>query len=254
MSDATGWQPLIRSRAWEQVVDRVEKKILSGELRIGDRLPPERDLAAMLGVSRAAVREALRVLEAHGVLRRPQVGTGRDSGSVIAGTPTTGLARLLRVHVALSNFDLDEITEARIALERASVSLAASHATEDDLARMHELLERMEDNTLSRDRFNDLDTDFHTALAEAADNRLLTALTTAIREAIRHTLLHAFERLTDADAVLNVLRHQHRSLHEAVAQGDATRAADEVDRHIRGFHRIASLTLGRSTPGTPPAG
>ena len=253
MPEATGWQPLIRSRAWEQVVDRVEEKILSGELRIGDRLPPERDFASMLGVSRAAVREALRVLEAHGVLHRPRVGTGRDSGSVIAGTPTTGLSRLLRVHVALSNFDLDEITEARVALERASASLAASQATERDLARMRELLDRMDDETLPRDRFNDLDTDFHMALAEAADNRLVTALTTAIRGAIRHTLLHAFEQLADADAVLNALRRQHRSLYEAVAQGDADRAADEVDRHIRGFHRIASHTLNRSMPRTPPA-
>ena len=84
------WQPLPRARTYELVLDRIEEQIRSGQLSVGDRLPPERDLAAMLGVSRAAIREALRVLEAQGVLLKPQVGTGPESGSIIADTPGAG--------------------------------------------------------------------------------------------------------------------------------------------------------------------
>ncbi|MER7084163.1 FadR/GntR family transcriptional regulator, partial [Saccharopolyspora kobensis] len=62
--DRAGWRPVARSRTYELVIDRIEEQIVSGQLGVGDRLPPERDLAQMLGVSRAAVREAFRALEA----------------------------------------------------------------------------------------------------------------------------------------------------------------------------------------------
>ncbi|WP_049564095.1 FadR/GntR family transcriptional regulator [Streptomyces sp. SBT349] len=247
MPEAADWQPLSRTRAHEHVLGQIEEKIVSGVLRVGDRLPPERDLAAMLGVGRGAVREALRVLESQGVLRRPRVGTGPDAGSVIAGTPGTGLAPLIRIHAALASFDLSEITEARVALERAAVALAASQAGPDHVSRMARLLERMDDPALPREEFNDLDTAFHMLLAEAASNRLITALTTAIRGAIRPTLLNAFGRLEHADAVLDRLRREHRALYEAVANGEGGLAADLVERHIRAFHQTAGEAL--DTPG-----
>ncbi|MBB1242255.1 FadR family transcriptional regulator [Streptomyces durbertensis] len=241
MSQASGWQQLSRARTYELVLDQVEEKIVSGELRVGDRLPPERDLASALGVSRPAVREALRVLEAQGVLRRPQVGTGRDSGSIIAGTPSIGLSRLLRIHVALSNFDLGEIVEARITMERASVTLAASDATPKDLAQMRYLLDRMDDESVTREEFNDLDTEFHVALAEAAGNRLIATMTTAIRGAIRHDLLNVFSLLTDWETVAGRLRADHRRIYEAVEAGDGKAAADRVEEHIRGFYQDVAL-------------
>ncbi|WP_406040929.1 FadR family transcriptional regulator [Micromonospora sp. NBC_00898] len=244
MTAAADWQPLSRSRTYELVLDQIEEQIQAGRLTVGDRLPPERELAALLGVSRAAVREALRVLEAQGVLRRPQVGTGPESGNIIAGMPSTGLTRLLRVHVALSNFPLEDVVEARITMERGSARLAAAHATPEHLARMRELLDRMDDPSLPREEFNDLDTEFHVVMAEAAGNRLITDLTTALRNALGHDLLRAFGKLDDWDTTAAVLRRDHHAVYEAVVDGDGEKAAARVENHIRDFYRKMSDKMG----------
>jgi GntR family transcriptional regulator, transcriptional repressor for pyruvate dehydrogenase complex len=139
MAGPEDWEPVARSRTYELVLTRVEQLIHDGRLRVGDRLPPERELSELLGVSRAAVREALRVLEAQGALR-PRVGTGPDSGNVIAAMPGAGLTQFLRLHIALAHFPLDDVVEARAVLERSSARLAAERARSEDLARMRELL------------------------------------------------------------------------------------------------------------------
>jgi GntR family transcriptional repressor for pyruvate dehydrogenase complex len=236
MGNPGPWQPLTRSRTYELVLDQIEEQILAGQLGVGDRLPPERDLATMLGVSRAAIREALRVLEAQGVLGRPQVGTGPESGSIIADLPSIGLSRLLRLHVALANFPLDDVVEARTTLERASARLAASNATPEHLAQLRHTLDQMAGPDLPRDPFNDLDTEFHVVLAEAAGNRLVADMTIALRNAMRHTLLQMFEAAEDWPATRSKLLGEHRGVYEAGAAGDGAAAADRVEAHIRGFY------------------
>ena len=236
MSTSADWQPLARSRTYELVLDQIEEQILSGNLGVGDHLPPERELAARLGVSRAAIREALRVLEAQGVLGRPQVGTGPDSGNVIADLPRIGLSRLLRLHVALTNFPLTDVVEARTTLERASARLAAANATAEQHATMRGTLDRMAGAEVSREEFNDLDTDFHVTLAEAAGNRLVADMTIALRNAMRHTLLQIFDTVEDWAATRGRLLAEHTGIYEAVRAGDAQAAADRVEAHIRDFY------------------
>lgn len=248
------WRPLARSRTYELVLDQIEDQILAGRLNVGDRLPPERELASALGASRAAIREALRVLEAQGVLRRPKVGTGPESGSVIAGTPTAGLSRMLRLHLALARFPVADVVEARVTMERASAGLAASRATPDDLARLREALTLMDDPEITREAFNDLDTDFHVVLAEAAGNRLVTDMTIALRNAMRHTLLQMFEAIDDWPAVSDRLRREHHGVYDAVRRHDPAAAADLVESHIRDFYHVTpQATPPGDGRGEPPA-
>ncbi|MER5639110.1 FadR/GntR family transcriptional regulator [Kitasatospora sp. NPDC002227] len=236
MTDSA-WEPVPRTRTYELVLARIEEQFLTGRLRVGDRLPPERELVELLGVSRAAIREALRVLEAQGVVRS-KVGTGPDSGTVIAALPSEGLTQLLRLHLALANFPLADVFEARASLERSSARLAAEHATPGQLARLRELLARMDEPGLTREEFNDADTAFHVALAEAAGNRLVTDLTVAVRGAVRHTILGAFRQLPDWEAEVARLRAEHHAIHRAVAEADADRAGELVEAHVRGFHQV----------------
>lgn len=233
---APGWRPVARSRTYELVIDRVEEQILTGQLRVGDRLPAERDLASMLGVSRAAVREAIRALEAQGVLRMA-VGTGPDSGTTVADMPSAALTRLLRLHVALANFPAPHVVEARIMLERQSARNAAARATEAELNDMAAVLDEMDDPALDRERFNDLDTDFHVAVAEAGGNRLIADMTIAIRDSMRRPLLEAFQQLGPKwSKIANGLRHDHRAIHNALLARDSDLAADRVENHIREFY------------------
>lgn len=244
MTGPDDWEPVARSRTYELVLTRIERLIHDGRLRVGDRLPPERELAEMLGVSRAAIREALRVLEAQGALR-PRVGTGPESGNVIAAMPGAGLTQFLRLHIALAHFPLDDVVEARAVLERSSAKLAAERAGADDLARIREQLDRMDAEGLPREVFNDCDTDFHVAIAEAAGNRLVADLTVSVRNAVRETLLTVFHRVEDWEAVARRLRAEHHAIYEAVAAGQAERAGEAVEAHIRSVHReivIPSLT------------
>lgn len=245
MAGPDDWEPVTRSRTYELVLTRIEQLILDGRLRVGDRLPPERELSEMLGVSRAAIREALRVLEAQGALR-PRVGTGPDSGNVIAVMPGAGLTQFLRLHIALAHFSLDDVVEARAVLERSSARLAAERADAEDLARMRERLDRMDEVGLPREAFNDCDTDFHVAIAEAAGNRLVADLTVSVRNAVRQTLLTVFHRVGDWEAVAARLRAEHRAIYDAVAAGEAEAAGEAVEAHIRSVHRdivIPSLAL-----------
>lgn len=233
------WKPLTRVRTYELVLERIETQIVCGSLRAGERLPPERELATMFGVSRPAVREALRILESQGVVRS-QVGTGPDAGTTIQQLPSDALARLLRVHVALGSFPLEDVVETRVALERASVALACRRARPQHLARMRADLLAMDEPEVDRRTFNELDTSFHVALAEAGGNRLMADVTRAIRESMRLPILASLSALPDAGdvgwpSIRDGLRADHHAILAAVETGAAETAAGRVEAHIRDF-------------------
>ncbi|AKT51547.1 FadR/GntR family transcriptional regulator [Arsenicicoccus sp. oral taxon 190] len=230
-------------KAYESVIHHVESGILDGSLKVGSHLPPERDLAMQLGVSRSAVREAIRALEAQGVVASA-VGAGKDAGTRITDRRTRALSRLLRLHVALAKYPVDEVVEARVALERSSVVLAARHLHADQQARLREILDRMADPAVSQDEFNELDTAFHVVMAEVGRNDLMTDMTVAVRESLRRPILDAERSLADWAAFRAELQQHHEAIYEAVVAKDEGRAADLVDAHIRAAYAILPITLG----------
>ena len=233
------WLPVPRVRTYELVLERIESQIASGALRAGERLPPERELASLLGVSRPAVREALRILEAQGAVRS-QVGNGPGSGTTIDRVPSDALTRLLRLHVSLGSFELEDVIETRVALERSSVVLACHNAGAQDLARMQAALLAMDAKEVDRETFNQSDTEFHLALADAGGNRLMSDLTRAIRESVRMPILASLSAMpktgkTSWPRVRDGLRADHHAIFAAVEAGQAEHAADRLEAHIRGF-------------------
>lgn len=226
------WQQIPRTRAYELVIRQIEDQILAGALHVGDQLPAERDLAAKLGVSRAAVREAMRAMEAQGVVRSG-VGVGPDSGTFLTSMPSKSLTQFLRLHMALANFPIADVVETRIMLERWSARLAARQASADDLAAMANLLDAMDAETSDMAAFNELDTDFHVAMAEAAHNSLITEMTTAIRHSMRSMVLDSFRDHGDWKQLSDALRAQHRAIYDAISSRDQQRAADAVEEHLR---------------------
>ena len=138
------WKPVARSSTHELVINAIEEQITSGSLTVGDPLPSsERELAAKLQVSRAAVREALRVMESLGVVVS-NVGSGKSAGTFIASMPKEALTRFLRLHVALANFSIEEAIETRIQFERSSTALATGRVHDDALAGMNASLAIMD--------------------------------------------------------------------------------------------------------------
>ncbi|WP_019546228.1 FadR/GntR family transcriptional regulator [Streptomyces sulphureus] len=229
------WQPVRQSRTHELVLESVEERVLAGELRVGDRLPPERELAPVLGVSRSALREALRVLETIGVLVA-QAGRGPDAGARIVRNPDDALGRVLRLHFALGSYGLEDVLEARVVLERSSFEAAARHAPPEDLDAAEELLAGMGRPDVGVADFNDLDTRFHIQIARSSGNELTSTLTSAVRESVRPLILRALETVDDWPATAHALNEDHTELLRLLREGRGQEAADLAERHIRGFH------------------
>jgi GntR family transcriptional repressor for pyruvate dehydrogenase complex len=230
-----GWEPVARSRTYELVLDRIEEQIASGRLRAGDRLPPERELATALGVSRVAVREAMRVLQAMGLITQG-TGSGREAGTILTAAPGEALTRLIRMHVLVASVGSEDLVRARVTLERESARLAAGHADADDHALMTECLATMEAPDVDVEEFNDADTAFHVAIARASGNTLVAELTTALRNAMRTTLLEMLRRETEFAEVAARLSREHRAIHDALLAGEGALAGDLVAAHIEGFY------------------
>jgi len=189
-------------------------------------------------VSRPAVREVLRVLEAQGAVRS-QVGKGPDSGTTIDRVPSDALARLLRLHVALGSFPIEDVVHTRVALERASVVLACRNAQPQDLARMRERLMAMDEPEIDRETFDQLD-DFHVALADAGGNHLMSDVTRAIRESVRMPILAAMTAMPETGKqgwprIRHGLRADHHAIFNGVEASQADQAADRTEAHIRAF-------------------
>lgn len=244
VTSGDAWRPVTRSRTYELVIDAIEEQILTGAVAVGDLLPPERELAAKLEVSRPAVREALRVLEAQGVLRSG-VGSGAGAGTFVAAMPAEALTRFLRLHIALANFEFVDVVEARVTLECSSVRLAAAASDPGRLERAHVAMAAM-DATTDRAEFNAADTDFHTAIAEAGGNRLVTAMTVAIRNAQRPGILAAFNDIDDWSGLRAQLITEHRAILSAIEAGEVGRASDLAEQHIRdAYARLPLLHRSR---------
>ncbi|MER5624046.1 FCD domain-containing protein [Streptosporangium sp. NPDC002544] len=220
----SGWQPVRRTRAFEDVIAQIERRIADDGLTVGDRLPGERQLAEQLRVSRSSVREAMRVLETLGVVSS-QVGRGPDAGACLISRPADALSDLLRLHLGLSNLSLAEVVDARLMIEKWSAAHAAAHGA--DLSALTAALERMDASTTAEE-FVEHDTAFHVAIAEASGNRLTTAMMLSLRDSLRRYAVGAVERLGDTAGLMA----DHHRIHRAIVAGDAAGAAAAVEAHL----------------------
>lgn len=218
---------------FEAVLDYLTGEILEGRVAPGGRLPNERELAAQLGTSRSAVREAIKVLQAQGVVTSH---TGPGGGTRVAARQGRAFGRILKLHVALDAISFDELTETRVVLERAAAQAAAQQAEASALEQLGALLEQMIATTDAA-AFNELDTAFHVAIAGTGENRLIRDVTVAIREAVASRILVAEQQVVSWERFRDQLNREHRSILEALRLGDGDLAAERCEAHIRGAHR-----------------
>jgi GntR family transcriptional repressor for pyruvate dehydrogenase complex len=224
-------------RTHQLVLRWIEDQLSGGQLAVGGRLPAERTLAEQLGVSRTSVREAIRVLEAMGVVRAG-VGSGPEAGTVVISDPTAALGSALRLHVATQHLPVGDVVETRVLLESWAAARARPDAPELDLAGA--LLDDM-DGGHGIDDFLALDVRFHLALADAAGNAVVSAMMGSLREAIQGYAGQLTANLPDWDATASRLRAEHREILAAIRKDDGGRAAELVAAHIRGYYKEAGL-------------
>ena len=206
----------------EQAVQRLRDGIASGHLRVGDRLPSERELGEQLGVSRTIVREAIRVLAAQGVLA---VRQGRRAVvTATVGTPVRVFPRQLTL---AEQYTLVDLMEARQVLEVALIGLAAERATEEAIQRIGAALEAMREGPGSL-TFSSGHATFHLAIAEAARNPVLLRVYEPIMELLGQT-----PALTPHDAPLLPIGYEsHVRLFRAVRDHRPAAARTAMSEHL----------------------
>jgi GntR family transcriptional regulator, transcriptional repressor for pyruvate dehydrogenase complex len=232
--------PVATARAWRTVLEHIETELLEGVRRPGDRLPPERELAATLGVGRSSVREALRVLEVMGLIRTG-TGSGPTSGAIIVATPRGGMEALLRLQVAAAGFPLDDVVRTRLVLEEAVVGeLAADpgRATHD----AHQILDAMDAPSLTPAEFLALDAQLHLSLADASGNVVIAAMMAGLRTSIESYVQAGAARIAHWHDTARRLRGEHRAVIAAIDAGDAARARRLMHDHLTGYYAQTDLT------------
>ena len=220
----------------DQAIVRIKEMIRSGELRPGDRLPPEKELSETLGLSRSSLREAVKALEAIRVL---DVRRG-DGTFVTSLTPDLLMDAMSFVADVHQDTSLLEMFEVRRILEPAATGLAAARATEADIAHLEGLLAEV-DGTPSVDALVAHDMVFHRYIAQLAGNGYLTSLLETLSSSTLRARL--WRGLSEEGTVARTLT-EHRAIVAALARHDAVLAAAQATVHIDGVAEWLRRTAG----------
>jgi DNA-binding FadR family transcriptional regulator len=215
-------------KQYERVAERLRDRVVHGELQPGERLPNEAALATDFGVSRATVREALRVLAAQNLIRTSK---GAGGGSYVTLPSVDGVSEFVQSSISLladaDDVTLDELLEARELLEVPAARLAAMRHNADELERLRESIpdEPLRLGTQKQFVYNQ---DFHLAVIEGSRNQLLTIAAAPVFAVLQRNLARSklgvrFHR---------TLNEHHRGIVAAIEAGDADQAGYEMYGHL----------------------
>jgi GntR family transcriptional repressor for pyruvate dehydrogenase complex len=226
---ATFLRPVTRTRLYEQVAEQITSWAAENGLTAGDHLPPERELAARLGVSRATLSQALVALEVIGI-----VAVRHGDGTVLTSAASlTTVAEAVRAHADR----IPEVIETRDALETKLAALAAQRRTAEDLQRIDDALRSMAVDVDEGGRGVEGDELFHAAVTAAAHSPLLQRLMREISGFIRETRIESLSQRGRPRASLA----GHRAIADAIRGGDAQAAAAAMHAHIEMVSDVAVL-------------
>jgi GntR family transcriptional repressor for pyruvate dehydrogenase complex len=224
----------------EEVVTRLREMIQNGELAAGDRLPPERDLAKLLGVSRPTLRAGIRSLATVGILQSKQGAGTFVAEAEESPTLDTGALKLLS---ALHGFTSDEMFEARIALEMSIAALAAERATSEQMAQLAEEIAGMYASVERPEQYLVDDMPFHQTVAAASGNRILTALMYLVASILFEYRSKTVKRARD----LKDSAEQHHNIYRAIREHDQEAARQAMRYHLLETQRAQALEVDAKT-------
>lgn len=241
-ADTGMFRPVSVGRASEDVVRQIKGAIHSGQLRPGDALPSERELTGRLGVSRVTVRDALRTLEATGLV---EIRVGARGGAFVTAPAPNYVGEGLANMLLLSSSSPEDVTEARMIFELGAIPLVCERRTDEDLAALEEICARA-DAALKQGDFDvRLSAEFHIRLAASAHNTAIALIV----DSFQGPLLMSLARARDvAPAMGKPGAREHHKLVEAVRERDVQTAHALMERHLSRtaarLHRAGSAARG----------
>ncbi|MGA7931754.1 MAG: FadR/GntR family transcriptional regulator [Candidatus Sulfotelmatobacter sp.] len=247
--DSVAAKPVYRvvktSRLYEQIVKQVEESILSGQLKPGDQLPAERDLAQSFGVSRTAVREAVKTLREKGLV---EAFSGR--GTFVTNGTSQAIRQSLDLMIRINQQEGSaHLAELRLVLEPEIAGLAASRIDGQLLGTMRETVAIMERNLQDREAYIEADLDFHLALAEAAGNPLILSLLDSIVGLLREQR----SRIFDVEGGPERGQYHHKRILAAVERRDPEAARGAMREHLQQVLLDSSSPITKALNSKPNA-
>ena len=230
-------------RLYRQIADQLRASIGAGEFALGSRLPPERDLATQLGVSRPSVREALIALEVEGLVE-VRMGSG------IYVTALESLAPARGAEATLGPFD---IIRARQLIESELAAVAARQKSSVSLKRLRAAVKLMEDDIARGVMPFRGDRDFHVALAEASDNAALVRVVTELFDERNNPLFEQLGRHFENARSWRQAVAEHRAVLRAVAAGDVAGARAAMRSHLGNSHDRFAAAFIEAAPARKAA-
>lgn len=213
------------SRLYEQIVKQIEESIREGRLKPGDQLPAERELAQEFGVSRTAVREAVKTLSEKGLV---EAYSGR--GTFVTSGRSSSARLSLDAFIRSGDFEgSNYVAEMREILEPEFTALAATRIEDQHLTMMREAVAAMDRNMKNPDAYIEADLDFHLALAEAAGNPLILSLLDSLVGVLREQRLGIFAMPGGPERG----QVHHKLILEAIEERSATKARDAMRAHLK---------------------
>lgn len=229
-------------KLYETIVDQIQGMIISGELRPGERLPSERELADAFGVGRPTVREATKVLESKGL-----VEMRHGAGVFVSPAIQDALLDSLNLLVQYNQCTPEMIYEVRRVQEVAMAGLAATRADEDDLAAMRAALDDMEAKLDDIESYNKADLAFHRAVAEATHNQMFIILADFLLKGTAFVIRLVTQSRNDTARGLS----EHLRIFDAIAAGDADGARRAMQDHLavsqQELHKIMASAEAKQT-------
>jgi GntR family transcriptional repressor for pyruvate dehydrogenase complex len=221
-------------RLYQTIVDQIEAAIARGDLRPGQRLPSERDLVEQFGASRPTVREALRVLEADGLVRsRP----GDPNGPEVLAFSSAGLVKQMTRLARLEELSIAELVAFRMILDASASMLAARLRTEAELVEMERTMTVME-AAIDRgfDEFSEADVAFHDAVADASRNSMIQVCNNVVRGVVLSLIADKVTRSLNSKALMRESLQHHREVFDAIRAGDGLAAARISRRNLYDYY------------------
>jgi GntR family transcriptional repressor for pyruvate dehydrogenase complex len=222
------FQPIRPKKISEEIVEQIKAMISQGQLKPGDRLPSERELSTMLGVSRPSVRESIMVLEAMGFLDSRQ-GGGTYVRALTEASITDPLAKLVEKKDPKL---LRSLAEVRMGLESWSAYLAAQRATDEDISEMRRIYAIMEQQAAKGGWSPEVDAEFHYAITAASHNSLQMHVLDSIHSLFHATIQVALMEFYQQEGHVQLLLTHHREIMEAIAAHEPEQARQKMMAHL----------------------
>ena len=235
------FEPIRPKKISEEIVSQIKQLIAQGDLKPGDRIPSERDLATMLGVSRPSVREAIMVLEAMGFLDSRQ-GGGTFVKALTEASIMDPLAKLVEKRDPAL---LRSLAEVRMGLEGWSAYLAAQRANVEDISELRKIYAVMEKQAARGGWNSEVDAEFHYAITAASHNSLQMHVLDSIHSLFHATIQVALMEFYQEQGHIQLLLTHHREIMEAIADHQPERAREKMMDHLAMVEEKMAQLLGR---------